>query len=163
MAKIPWNKGKKMSEESKEKNRLSHIGKKVWNKGIKIDKNKFPNIGHNKPHTEETKKLISKKMKLIAKVNKTSFKKDDTFGEKNVNWKGDNVSYRCLHRWVERRLGKAVVCSKCNKTKCRIHWANIDHKYKRNLTDWVQLCPKCHKEYDKCLEEKMGLIRWRSF
>ena len=29
-----------------------------------------------------------------------------------------------------------------------IHWANIDHKYRRNLDDWIGLCAKCHRRYD---------------
>jgi hypothetical protein len=154
---IPWNKGLKMSAEFIEKNRLGHIGKTVWNKGIKIDKEKYPNIGHHKPHSEETKKALSDKLKLIAKPNKTSFKKGQLSEENNVNWKGDNVSYRNLHRWVERKLGKAIKCVKCGKSEGRIHWSNNDHLYKRNTEDWTQLCPKCHAEQNKVLRRLNGV------
>lgn len=30
----------------------------------------------------------------------------------------------------------------------RYHWANLDHKYSMNPSDYIQLCPKCHKSYD---------------
>ncbi len=73
-------------------------------------------------------------------------------GENNLRWKGDEVGYLALHDWVIRKLGQPDTCEHCKKSglKARqIHWANTDHKYKRNLTDWLRLCAKCHKAYDK--------------
>lgn len=67
------------------------------------------------------------------------------------NWKGGDVSYAGLHQWVYRKLGEPLRCTKCNKartTSRSIQWANISHKYKRTLTDWVPLCVSCHKKYD---------------
>jgi len=34
-----------------------------WNKAITIDRNKYPTLGHFKPHTDESKKLMSDKLK----------------------------------------------------------------------------------------------------
>ena len=76
-------------------------------------------------------------------------------GEKNHNWKGDKVDYGSLHSWIRRHLSKPTECEHCGKigkkenNKWNIHWANIDHTYKRNTKDWIALCPKCHGEYDK--------------
>lgn len=65
--------------------------------------------------------------------------------EKIWNWKGDSVSYRNLHRWIERRLGKANKCSNdSTHFSTRYHWANISGEYKRELTDWRELCPSCN-------------------
>jgi hypothetical protein len=72
-------------------------------------------------------------------------------GENNYQWKGENVSYRSLHRWVVKKLGLAKKCRHCGKEKTTpksIQWANIDHNYKRNLIDWIELCSSCHKIYD---------------
>ena len=76
-------------------------------------------------------------------------------GNKNYAWKGENVGYRGMHQWVVRNKGKATKCSFCGKIgKARkIHWMNIDHKYKRILNDYIQACTKCHGKYDK----KLGL------
>lgn len=79
------------------------------------------------------------------------------WGKKNHQWKGDVVGYRALHKWVEHSLGKA---GRCENKNChyprkdqrgvlmlrpkRFHWANISHKYKRDLSDWIQLCASCH-------------------
>ena len=72
--------------------------------------------------------------------------------EKHPLWKGENVSYRCLHMWVHRKLGKPMLCEFCGKEKTTvksIHWANKSHNYLRNLTDWISLCVHCHKAYDR--------------
>lgn len=78
---------------------------------------------------------------------KTEFKKGEMSGEKNPNWKGDDVGYSGLHAWVHRNLGKAKICSKCGITK-GIQWANKSHDYKRKKNDWISLCQVCHHRYD---------------
>ena len=72
-------------------------------------------------------------------------------GNRNRLWKGNAVGYDALHNWVNRVLGKAKKCSVCGKegTGREIHWANIDHKYRRNVEDYRELCCQCHGEYDK--------------
>jgi hypothetical protein len=30
-----------------------------------------------------------------------------------------------------------------------MNWANLDHKYTRDLSKWVPLCKKCHSAYDQ--------------
>ena len=82
----------------------------------------------------------------------TGKKRPEMVGKNNLEWKGTTVGYRALHRWVERWLGKPCKCEFCGKektTKKSIHWANKSHKYFRNLSDWFQLCAKCHKAYDR--------------
>lgn len=72
-------------------------------------------------------------------------------GKRHRLWKGSNVGYFSLHAWVRRWLGKATKCEHCGREwdKPRsIHWANKSHQYLRKLSDWIQLCAKCHKIYD---------------
>lgn len=72
-------------------------------------------------------------------------------GINHPKWLGDRISYRGLHKWVVKTLGQPTKCSNCNQDNLagqQIHWANISHNYKRNVTDWVRLCSKCHKGYD---------------
>lgn len=71
--------------------------------------------------------------------------------EKNGMWKGDKAGYVAIHAWIKRHKGSTKVCEHCNKEKTiprSIQWANIDHKYSRNLEDWISLCAKCHKKHD---------------
>lgn len=94
--------------------------------------------------------IWNKGTKGVMKPNKTSFVKNDPrITEENAyQWKGDMVGYKNLHNWVYKNLGKAVWCSHCMST-VTVQWANVSHEYKRDLNDWMQLCVKCHKKYDK--------------
>lgn len=72
-------------------------------------------------------------------------------GNKHPLWKGSSVGYRGLHYWISRELGKPNICETCRNTKLKprqYHWANISKEYKRELTDWIRLCAKCHFIYD---------------
>lgn len=146
-------KGERMSDELKEKIRQSNLGRKHnitdigrlslkkhsiggWNKGLKCSdewKEKLRLANTGKKHSEETKL----KMALSAKI-----------GSANNKWRDNNVGYRALHYWVERHLKKPIFCEHCGCTG-KMHWANKSHEYKRDITDWIRLCPKCHRKYDK--------------
>lgn len=92
--------------------------------------------------------------KKLAEETKRKMKERAIKGEDHVLWKGDNVGYSGLHSWVKRMLGTPKRCEFCGKDNLQgreIHWANIDHKYRRNLNNWLRLCIKCHAEYDKKL------------
>lgn len=72
--------------------------------------------------------------------------------EQHNGWKGDEVSYSGMHRWLYRNLGQPDACEHCGKSGLSgrfIHWANKSHEYKRDITDWLRLCAKCHKAYDR--------------
>jgi len=68
------------------------------------------------------------------------------------------MTYDALHKWVERQLGKPMICSKCGDAKrSRYHWSNISGEYKQDLSDWQRLCVPCHKNYDYALRVSKGL------
>ncbi len=71
-------------------------------------------------------------------------------GENSPHWKGDKVGVIGIHHWIKRQKGKAIKCQNkyCDGRGKVFHWANIDHKYKRRLDDWVELCSFCHKVFD---------------
>lgn len=77
-------------------------------------------------------------------------------------WKGDKAGYEGKHVYIHYKYGKA---SKCENPKCvyprmrlsnrkimeapkRYEWANISGKYRRDMNDWMQLCPSCHRFFD---------------
>jgi len=109
-------------------------GYNPWNKGKKTGI--APMKG--KKHSRES----------ILKIRENSVK-----GENSVHWKED-ISYIGIHAWVVRTLGKPKKCSKCGIDEDkRYHWHNISGEYKREIDDWVRLCPKCHKSFHKIGEE----------
>ena len=119
---IPWNKGLHIYMGGKRFVK----GRSPWNKG----------------------KLWSEKVK--AKISQS--KKGKLVGNAHWEWKGEQVGYRALHRWVENHLGKPDACKSCGKSNLfgrNIHWANKSREYKRDLEDWIRLCRGCHGEYDR--------------
>lgn len=91
--------------------------------------------------TEETKKKLS----VSCLGNTNGFKK----GSIPVNYKGDTARYNTKHQWVYYHYGKATYCENSLYHKSTVyHWANLTGEYKRDITDWKQLCPSCHKKMD---------------
>jgi hypothetical protein len=122
---IPWNKGKKGLQVA-------------WNKGLKTGV---------KPWNKGTKGLQIAWNKGL-KMPEVSIRQ---MGEKNPGWKGNNVGYSGVHKWIAKKYGYPKKCSLCffeddNQTK--FDWANISHQYKRIESDWIRICKKCHKKYD---------------
>ena len=76
----------------------------------------------------------------------TEFQKGQNIGKQHRLWKGENAGYHPIHSWVKNHKGKPQICIDCGKPAK--HWSNIDHKYHRNLDDYVERCVNCHREYD---------------
>lgn len=76
-------------------------------------------------------------------------KRLDMIGVNNFSWRGNDAGKSAMHNWVERQRGKPKKCEMCGDTKRRFYdWANIDHKYKRKLEDYIRLCRSCHRKRD---------------
>ena len=76
--------------------------------------------------------------------------RQDMVGEKNHSWRGIKVSYSGIHKWITKHKGKPKICTFCGSmTSKKFEWANIDHKYSRNLKDYISLCTSCHRIHDK--------------
>lgn len=71
----------------------------------------------------------------------------DKKGPNSPHWKGNEVSNKVLHKWVERQLGRPKCCSKCGAIG-KVDLANISNQYKREVSDWEWLCRKCHMAGD---------------
>jgi hypothetical protein len=136
---IPWNKGKKMpaefsginhpmygkhpSEETRKKMSEGKKGKYIGDKS--------PSFGRH--HTVEARKKIGENTRK-------------RIGSENNKWKGDDVGYGGLHKWVYRQLGKPIYCSNNATHKAPLYfWANLSGEYKRDIDDWHSLCPSCNK------------------
>lgn len=80
--------------------------------------------------------------------------------EKNYAWKGKKAKYHTIHTWVVRKKGLPEFCVKCGVKRKKLgrawnlEWANIDHKYSRDLNDYIALCIPHHKEHDLKLRGK---------
>lgn len=111
-------------------------------------------------HLIDRKKYCSQKCKYKFRIrpkglnynlkvkNKGWFNKGDNVASCHYKWTGDRVTYGSLHDWIFYHRGKAKICEFCG-SKNNVEWANKSHEYKRDLNDWLSLCKKCHRNYDK--------------
>lgn len=115
--------------------------------------------------SEETKAKMSKSNKRpwlgknLSEEHKKRIKESLPKGDKHKKWKGAEAGYMPIHQWVGRSKGKPSYCEHCGSVEKGKHvkyeWANIDHKYERNLDDYIRLCTSCHRKYDI----EMGFLR----
>jgi len=79
------------------------------------------------------------------KIRKTMLEKGINKDEKHGMWKGDKVGYIALHEWIRNKLGKAKRCSNSINHKSKQYvWSNISGEYKRDLSDWKEVCQRCN-------------------
>lgn len=79
------------------------------------------------------------------------FTKGSGLGSYNGMWKGDDVGYHGVHDWIKSHWGKPEICEHCDAKNLggkRHQWANISGEYKRDRSDWIRLCAKCHYRFD---------------
>lgn len=78
----------------------------------------------------------------------------------NPMWKGDEVGYDHLHKWVGARIPKPLICPRCNE-RPTLDLANKG-VYDRNLDNWEWLCRKCHMDSDGRKKNlKRGKDQWQ--
>jgi len=65
------------------------------------------------------------------------------------------TEYNRIHKWCERSLEKTGICLYCNKTK-KTQWSNIDHQYRQDPTEYQEVCPSCHNDFDIVMLGKKG-------
>lgn len=68
-------------------------------------------------------------------------------GNDNPSWKGSDVSYSGIHKWINYNRKKSGTCEMC-LTDRRTTWSNISGGYLRDYSDWQELCYSCHRIYD---------------
>jgi hypothetical protein len=86
--------------------------------------------------------------KKLSEEHKDKYLKND----KNPMWKGEKVSYGCLHRWLRRNYPPPDKCPNCGWKKPRLEVACLTGKYSRNPKDYTYLCVKCHRNMDNYFE-----------
>lgn len=146
--------GKKKSEETKRKISEALKGRKIPRE--QVEKSRLARIGHKV--SLETRRKIGMKNSIALKGRKmpeeVKEKIRQTCLRLKIGWKGDDAGYGAIHSWLYRNFGKPIECEKCGEKKRRITWANKDHKYKRDRSEWMQLCYSCHKKHDLRLKSE---------
>jgi 5-methylcytosine-specific restriction endonuclease McrA len=160
---IPWNKGKKMSIESRKKMSISKIGKPPWNKGgyfsteSKI-KMRLSHLGL-KPNKNQLLALKkgrqNRKGKSApwARLNAQIFKP----GKEHPNWRGGTNSWRGID-WKKTRVDILLRDGRCIECGCEKN-LSIHHKIPWYLTqdnsenNLETLCRSCHFRKEKWFDK----------
>jgi len=160
LKKNPSFKGKKHTTESKEKNRLKHLGKTAWNKGLTKDTDERV-AGYGKTNSKTRKQLIadkSDKIKIFGRgVNPFRAGKlnfwygKDRSGELNPNWQGGISAEPYAPEWNEKLREKIRnkfdrICQLCTKSEPENEWGKLQvHHidYNKKNCDEKNLIPLC--------------------
>ena len=132
-------------------------GLRGFQKGHKINLGRKCSENHKKKISNSEKgKIVSIQTKNKISLIKKGCIMLKTRGKNHWNWKGEIPNYRTLHKWLRKNYGKPKRCSFCNKEgkiinkKWNIEYALRKGKiYNRNIKNYIFLCHKCHKNYDK--------------
>lgn len=139
---IPWNKGLTKNDPRVAKYvnaNLDRVNKICELCNNKFDVNRF---------REKTGRFCSRKCRSDFFGRIRTNKNSANFAKRNGNKEKWN-EYVYLHKWVEKELGRPLICEMCGVgDKKRYHWANISGEYKKEVSDWIRLCPSCHENYD---------------
>jgi hypothetical protein len=113
-------------------------GNKAWNKGTNIVL---------KPRTGEIRLCKYCKKEMYCQKWELDIRQ---YCSRRCVIDGKKVStgYQAIHTWIKTKYGVAKECGICGSSK-NVDWANKDHKYKRDISEWLQLCRRHHMEYDK--------------
>lgn len=136
------------TKESWEKRRANGNGH-AWNKGKAL-----PQItGKNNSRYNRFEKCcaVCNKTFIVKGYRKDTAKYCSHICEK-IGKRNPNPTYNAIHKWVNFQLGSPKECTECgfsSENSRQFHWANISKEYKRDTTDWVRLCVRCHHNWDK--------------
>lgn len=60
--------------------------------------------------------------------------------------------YNSIHHWARKTLDKIDECFYCGSPYTE--WSNIDHQYRMDVTEWQEVCQKCHTQFDILMNDK---------
>ena len=141
--------GHSVSKETREKISKANKGKLTGNKNpakrVEV-RRKISNSKKGMIFSQKHRKNLSLAKKGTHPSINTEFKIGHKINKSELK-RGTN-EYKSLHIWVSKMLGKPLICRNCGETEKRIEWANKSREYKKDVTDWIELCNKCHFKYD---------------
>lgn len=69
-------------------------------------------------------------------------------------WKGSEVSYSGLHKYLRRNYTWSKACEQCGQVNGKIDLANMTGVYDRDPKNWMILCRRCHIKEDHANPKK---------
>lgn len=126
----------------------SALGRKVTDETRKKIRENSPRYWLGKKQTQET---IDKRRPKIK-------------GENSGTWRGSEVGYHGIHKWLKLHFGKADKCESenCPRISGVFQWAKkTECKYERKRENFIMLCAPCHAKYDFTPEKRKRFLSVR--
>lgn len=113
-----------------------------------------------------SKRIGIKQSDLSKRKRSTSMIGKNT-GNKSGNWKGLEVGYPGIHRWLRLKYGNADCCENknCNGKSNKYNWTLIPGcEYKRIRKNFKKLCQSCHmiQDYTQEWRENQHLAKLKN-
>lgn len=86
-----------------------------------------------------------------SSIRKMSIAMTGKIGPDAYHWKGDDVGYTMIHRWLRKIYGRAKKCEneECAGKSKTFDWSLLKGKtYQRIRANFWMLCRGCHLKYD---------------
>jgi hypothetical protein len=115
-------------------------------------------------HSEETKLKISQ-AQLREKNHRYGQHCSEEHKEKvrlantgnNYRWKGDDIGYKGLHKWIREHFLPPNSCQSCGMNR-NLDLANTTGVYNRDFKNWKYLCRSCHWRLDGIINNLKGYV-----
>jgi hypothetical protein len=59
------------------------------------------------------------------------------------------ITKRMIHLLINEIKPRLYVCNFCSLISLYHEYANIGHNYDLTESDWIELCPSCHRQLDR--------------
>ena len=120
-------------------------------------------VAYRRKHCSKKCKAIFDSQRMKGNVLNNGSRK----GERNNLWRGNDVGYGGVHKWVRKYYGVPKKCELCGtstvpvgyKEKYFFQWSSKTGKYNRLRETWWTLCVKCHEKYDREILNKYKKIK----
>lgn len=123
----PWNKGKKMPFSNETRKMLTEKAKKTI--------------------ANETPEKRAERIRKAINNRKTGFGENHKRGKEHHAWKETGLGYTNTHKWINKVKPRTGICEICG-LKRKTEYSNVDHKYRRVIKDYMELCKKCHNKWE---------------
>jgi len=90
-------------------------------------------------------KISEKTKRKLSKILKNRFTMDES-----SQWKGKYAKYSSIHNWLRIHYGKAHFCinPQCLNNSKTFDYANISNFHDHDIKNYIQLCRRCHYNFD---------------